>query len=239
MERDIVDIVKDKNFNQLTAEEREELKDFCTSEEEFFQLKSVFATLDSIHADELSPRPETKEKLDALFHETYPGTAPIWYNSLLAVAIPREKPLYRQPLLQIAALVAVILLAVPLFDSNVQSDNQLMAEADIPEQEISQEEESVGAGNIESNDESAVDLSSADKSIQQSYQWSALDANTGMADDVVASRTITSTIGVGAGSSAPGTASNHPDGIFDFESESLSVSASDTPDLLDLLTSTF
>lgn len=239
MERDIIDIVKDKDFDQLTAEERAELNDFCTSEEEFAQLKSVFAAVDGMSAEELVPRAETKEKLDALFHETYPGAAPVWYNSVLAVAIPREKPIHRQPLLQIAALVAVIFLTIPLINSDSASDKELLAEATIPEQDANADVSSAGVEEnavLPEEERASYDVSSEDIATSPNASGATLSASS----ELTVSRSIVSTVDVGFFSSpSPAGAGTHPDGIFSGESVTLSVAASETPDVLDLLTTTF
>lgn len=235
MERDIVDIVNDKNFNELTAQERAELNDFCSSEEEFLQLKSVFAAVDGMQAEELVPRAETKEKLDKLFYETHPGAAPIWYNSFLAVAIPREKPIYRQPLLQIAAVVAVILLAIPLFENDLTTDSNLMAETNVPEQSSGANEEK----NADVVEEDAV-TNQLDQEVVVANTTQAGIGNATAPGSTTGTREIvfTSTIS-GVDDRLSLSAGDHPDGIFDTGSESFSISASETPDVLDLLISTF
>ena len=239
MERDIVDIVKDKEFNQLSAAEREELQDFCSSEEEFRQLKSVFAAVDGMSSEKLTPRMETKEKLDALFHETYPGAAPVWYNSFFAVVIAREKPAYRQPLLQLAAVIAVILLAIPLFKGEMNSESNLLAEAEIAEvtnvnEDVSGPSEAVDDLQVDSGEETDELLSDNFVQANQGANF----ASAPMSIETPITRSITAE-GLTSSLSLTVSSGDHPDGVFNANAETLSVAASETPDVLDLLTSTF
>lgn len=119
MERDVMDIIKDKEFIELTAAERAELGELCSSEEEFDQVKSMFAGMSVMDWSNPTPKAETKASLDHLFAQKHPKAAPIWYNAPLAVIAPKGKPFYRQPLIQAAAVGLLIFLAYPLVNSNV------------------------------------------------------------------------------------------------------------------------
>ena len=119
MERDVMDIIRDKEFIELTAADRAELGEMCSSEEEFDQVKSMFAGISAMNWSNPAPKAETKESLDHLFEQKHPKAAPIWYNAPLAVIAPKGKPFYRQPLVQAAAVGLLIFLAYPLVNSSV------------------------------------------------------------------------------------------------------------------------
>ena len=123
MERDVIDIVKEKEFIELSDTERAELGELCSSEEEFNQMKAMFASIGAISWSNPTPRAETKESLDHLFAQKHPKAAPIWYNAPLAVVAPKHKPFYRQPLVQAAAVGLLIFLAYPFVKSNVMTSD--------------------------------------------------------------------------------------------------------------------
>jgi hypothetical protein len=121
MERDVIDIVKEKEFIELSAAERAELGELCSTEEEFNQMKAMFSSIGAMNWSNPTPRAETKESLDHLFAQKHPKAAPIWYNAPLAVIAPKDKPIYRQPLVQAAAVGLLILLAYPFVKSNMMT----------------------------------------------------------------------------------------------------------------------
>lgn len=241
MKKDIVDIVTEKEFIELTAAEREELKDFCTTEEEYNQLKGVFLGVEGIQFEQLQPKKEVKESLDNLFYETYPKASPVWYNSVLAVVVPKDKPIYRQPLLQVAAVLLLVFLAIPLVNSDLAGSGDQMAEntTAVTEDELVLEEMV-----DESNDDVSTVTIEQDLLLTDQEQTIAevetesdrLDMDAFVNAPMVASsleETATA-----SGVAAPG--STHPDGVFIGSSEvALSLPASESEDLLDLLTATF
>ncbi|MDX2362787.1 MAG: hypothetical protein QNK23_18400 [Crocinitomicaceae bacterium] len=243
MEKDIIDIVTEKEFVELSAQEREELKEFCSSEEEFNQLKGVFIGVEAMGAETYTPKPETKKRLDDLFYESHPKAAPVWYSSVLAVLIPKEKKIHRQPLMQIAAVALLLILIVPFFSSD-----SLTADADYVAQEYTTtlEEDAL------TDDEAPVDESLEDP-ITNSQDAIVMPSDGVISNGVILNNIsvidITTTNGVaGSGSvdyawtAAEPDFSDHPDGIFagDVSGElALSQPASESTDLLDLLTATF
>ena len=60
MKRDIIDIVKEKDFIALTASERNELADLCSTEAEYNQLKSVLLDVVAVEWSNPQPKNETK-----------------------------------------------------------------------------------------------------------------------------------------------------------------------------------
>lgn len=140
MEKELVNTVLEKEFNELSSNERVALNDYCTSEEEFEQLKMVFLSVESLKKSEtLQPRVEIKNSLDDIFAQKH-GHKPraIWYNSALVVLYPTEKTFVKRPLVQIAAVALLLLLAYPLVNSTKiqdQSETQL-AEVKVEKQNV-------------------------------------------------------------------------------------------------------
>jgi len=140
MEKELVNTILEKEFNELSSNERVALNDYCTSEEEFEQLKMVFLSVESLKKSEtVQPRVETKNSLDDIFAQKH-GHKPraIWYNSALVVLYPTEKTFVKRPLVQIAAVALLLLLAYPLVNSTKiqdQSETQL-AEVKVEKQDV-------------------------------------------------------------------------------------------------------
>lgn len=235
MKKDIVDIIKEKEFIELTTEERLELTDLCASEEEFYQLKNVFANVDLMASESLIPKQETKDRLDQLFEETYPKT--LWYNSVLGVLIPREKPLHRQPLMQMAAVALLLILVVPLFRSTLKVDDKSIAQTEV------RAEESVVNQSSETSSEKVEneDLPNADGSVipdvLPDLVGSTLTVNSQMISELKEAEKGLMEL------ESPVPGSKHPDGIFmggaSSQSIAFSLPASESSELLDLLTVTF
>lgn len=248
MKKDIVDIVIEKDFADLTAEERSELSEFCQTESEYLQLKNVFIGIDNMEVEQLQPRKETKQRLDQLFDETYPKAGAVWYNTVFATIVPKDKPLYRQPLVQIAAVVVLLLLAIPLFNTNMEGDTTQLAHTETKsEEKVDQfDVAEVKSGELTTEAESSVEdpsVFNGQESMNSlaeertetvnpgTFGWSDGDAWAEMDETVM------------AGTTAP-VSSVHPDGVFvgdisSNEEVAYSLPASESEDLLDLLTTTF
>ncbi len=254
MERDIVDIVMEKTYLELSAEERSELAEFCSSEDEFNQLKHVFASVENMEMDPPVPRAETKERLDHLFAETYPKTAPVWYNSVFAVLVPKDKPLYRQPLLHIAAVALLLIFTVPLMQNNLSDKSPLMAEADTASEGVVSDDASqmnpsevVIENNANAADDGEAVMPTSEISLEQNAQLNNGGGMASSSDGWVAAETIDlAPAAVSSGTfmfSSQRPESTHPDGVFIGGNADANVSyslpASETSDLLDLLTTTF
>lgn len=213
MEKDLVNIVIEKSYIELSAFERAELDEFCSSESEYNQLKDVFIEVEMMQFDRVSPRKETKESLDSLFDSTYPKVTPIWYMSAAAVIVPKEKPIHRQPLLQIAAVGLLFFFAYPFFQNEVNTDSSQVA--------VAQKHESI------------------DHSVSFKNQPAVVKVVDEVTPEVVNEVVVTTRV-LAAATPADLLDPNHSDGIFDPTTEiAFSQPASAQPEMLDLLTATF
>ena len=242
MERDYLDIIKEKEFIELNSAERAELAEVCATEEEFNATKAMLLQVDRIVVEPITPEPKTKESLDSLFAQTYPKATPIWYNSVFTVIVPKHKPVYRQLLVQIAAAFLLFWMVFPFFNSNLKMEDKQLAIV-----EKKQEEKPV------------VETAESEEAQTNENPISAAE-NEQEHDELQEAETPTSTLVFAERSSAPGFAdelvfsaivsedektegsSTHPDGIFMGDSDktiAFGQSAQETSDLLDLLTATF
>ena len=119
MEKKIQDIIENNTFDQLSEQRLLELKDWCTTRDEFNQLKHLFETLSTIQQKEaLAPKKQTKESLDALFMKKHSmGKSASLSNSILRTIYPIDKEFYKRPLVQLAALIVIVLLVVPFLNA--------------------------------------------------------------------------------------------------------------------------
>lgn len=234
MERDIFEIVAKKDFIALSPEERIELKDYCSTEEEYNQLKQVLTGVGAIGWTNPQPQVETKERLDVLFAQTHPKVAVPWYNSMLVVLIPKEKPIYRQPLLQIAALALLVFLTVPFLKSGNSETSQVLVA----------DNTSLDKKDFDSEQEMNVEIE-GDVDISTSTESEIVESETEVLDLPITREIIKKNVtgGLPVNPSAPVAVavSNHPDGVFiEEEMVAYSLPASDQPDdVMDLLTSAF
>ena len=120
MNKELVEIVVNKSFVELSMSEKEQLFEWCSTEEGFDQLKNVFIEVELMKNQSTeNVRPSTKEKLDLLFTEKYKvGDAVRWNSSIGKLIYPFDKPFHRRPIIQIAALLLLLLLAFPLLMKN-------------------------------------------------------------------------------------------------------------------------
>ena len=224
MKRDIIDIVKEKDFTALTASERNELADLCSTEVEYNQLKSVLLDVDAVEWSNPQPKNETKERLDVLFAKTYPKAAITWYSSALILLVPKDKQIHRQPLLQIAALILFLFITVPFFSSeDLSSEDVVVAENTVSQENINTEESSTEVDNDipETNEIVTIEIEDAKRDVVSEQET------------VVASRSIRNNFGE--------TGTVHSDGVFTGNvAITYSLPASEQPeDLFDLLTTSF
>lgn len=242
MGKDIIDIIKEKEYHQLTSVERDEVKEFCTNEEEYEQMKSVFLSVDSLSEEGIKPSEKTKERLDELFIATYPKAAPLWYNSVLAVVVPKDKPIYRQPLFQLAAACMLLFLVfyIPNVDlsqpstkmaQNEQIDEEPMfTESPTVVDDPKEEDAKLSESQEMMNEQQAIMAESETRTISVFDQSEMTSSN----DELAGS--------FSTGVSSPAPASVHPDGVFVGYmngDNGESMSAAESMDLLDLLTATF
>ena len=239
MKKDIIDIVAEKEFMELTSEERTELNEFCANEQEYNQLKNVLLNVSSLKVESVTPRKETKASLDRLFDTSFPRSAPLWQSSVLAAVIPRNKPLYMQPLMHIAAVALLLILVVPMFQKEINTTKTPIAK-------------------IENNntEQLIVPLKQEQKDVETQTENTAVpipvekEANE-IEEESVPIRSDLDFSGISVSDNLPVVAgsgfsevsvTDHPDGVFsgDLETEvAFSQPASASEDLLDLLTATF
>lgn len=242
MEKELVNTLLEKEFSDLSSSERIALNDYCSTEEEFDQLKMVFLSLEAVKQNEkLEPRETTKSSLDAIFAQQYGHKQKaIWYNSVFVVLYPKDKSFVMRPIIQIAAIGLLVLLAYPLFNSTqIENEKPKMANVELKEPKSSEKKMNDSVDKIKRNNESDYSTSVAPVLREQESLNEPIKA---LAQDVVMDEEQAD-----FAMAAPSISLaeepilfNHSDGIYRGTSvASFSQPASAQPQVLDLLTSTF
>lgn len=242
MEKELVDLIAEKNFDQLNATEREALGEWCASEEEFQEMKDLFFGLEVLkNENRMSPKQETKNSLDDIFASTHaePKTI-LWYNTVWLTVYPKEKAVFRRPLIQMAAAVVLLVLISPLFfQTAIETGKVKTAKNEVKpteEPKIENELEKQTDVKVESTLVSNTAISQdVDKEVlvAQVEDLPSTEIIDGLKREDVEFASV-------APSVAAGTAFDHPDGIFKEEKTiAFSQAAKDQPGFLDLLTATF
>jgi hypothetical protein len=143
MEKKIQDIIENNTFDQLSDQALLELKDWCTTRDEFNQLKQLFETLSTLQQkSELEPKKQTKESLDALFMKKHSmGKSASLSNSILRTIYPIDKEFYKRPLVQLAALIVLVLLVVPFLNAPEKITSNLTKVAALKTENITDNKE--------------------------------------------------------------------------------------------------
>lgn len=160
MERDIFNIIEEKEFHELTASERAEISEMCTTEEEYLNMKMVLSQVHNLKPE--IPSVETKESLDNLFaQQSFPKAAPIWYNSVLTVVVPKDKKWHQQPLVRIAAILLLVIAVVPFLN------NQLEQPIQVAQNQPIEEEVSTGVDDSKAYEKKNTEVDLLDESIAE------------------------------------------------------------------------
>lgn len=264
MEQELVEIVIQKSFIELSNDERIELSEWCTSEEEYDQLKNVFLEVERMKVKQTaSVRPETKKSLDAIFSEKHHKAPVFWNNSVMTLIYPLEKPPHKRPLIQVAAVALLFLFAYPIINNNSVSPAKQLAHNEIPEKKqgkgtdmskmILENKEEASKKEVAKNKVHQPILT-ASNDFSSSYKTS---KNPLVGADDLNSANLTYGFTTSTANTSPSISSSsvvqqwgrtdavlidgdHPDGLFEGEVISVfSESVDEDPEVLDLLTVTF
>lgn len=242
MEKELVNIIMDKKFIELSSSEKEELKEWCTTEEEFDQLNQVFIGIEQLKAEQIiTPKAETKQSLDSLFAQKHiKAASPIWYNSLLVLVYPKDKPFIRRPIVQFAALALIFLMVFPFISTetiieskqqHAKVEKEFEAKIQDPQEKLIEEKTAEEAASpiLMQDKESLLESSINQQEVQDEMPiaQSAIVSGKTMAFASTMSKNDSKTF-------------DHPDGIFTGGSSvTYSQAASSQPAIFDLLTTAF
>jgi hypothetical protein len=252
MEKDLFDIIREKSFEELSAEERTELSEMATDADTYAELKVLMEEVDLMASEKVVPSVKIKGDLDSLFEEVHAQRKYAWYMSFAAVIVPKDKPIRQQPLFYAAAVLLLALLVVPFANRNladtsdVLADNTLVQEESVSRQKNDMNMEVPVSTNVETRTMSEQsksevvmkDASAPSELVPMEAEFAEVVT---MEDELAEMESDANVTTMFAAPTATSVASKHPDGVFeDWAAESsFSVPASKQPELLDLLTTTF
>ena len=148
-------ILTKRSFEELSNDEKKVMNDWCSSEDEFQGLKSLFSVLESTRIL-IKENSDTKKRLDELFESKYKTSNGFDWRSFL---FPSGVIFFRQPAFQMAFGI-VLVIGVSLFFVN-QSPVQL-AKNEVPKSEKkksksnSENKNSQGEQTLETSSDSKV-----------------------------------------------------------------------------------
>lgn len=245
MEKELVNKMMEKEFREMTDNEKIELREWCETEEEFDQLKQIFVGIEELkQVEKYTPRAETKKSLDDLFVQKHSNVKPMfWYNTILVALYPTEKPFSNRPLVRIAAIGLIALIAFQFVF------NGKLAE---PKQQISKIQDSKDKGSVSKDQQlEKIETTTSNKnevvtsvtrSVPSPVEIKVEDFQMAHDQDPFVSSvsSVSSAAGVTYTWTTDAVVSTHPDGIFTGESSAaFSQPASYQPAIFDLLTTTF
>ena len=238
MEKDITDIFLDKEFHELNASEKEQIRDLCENEEDFEQMRFLFTEMAKMKSQQERPGEEVKRSLDNLFAEVNGSKKRVlWYNSVLTVMFPRDKALHRRPFVQIAAILAIIVLSVPFFRNEELVKMYTIQVAQEKAQEIKVEKPAQDVVEQEVKNELSDDR--VENTAETAFTRREMsNSNLNDFSDMLSEDEVSTAMRVDAVSTA-GMTFVHPDGIYMGEATVFSVSTAQVPEMLDLITAVF
>lgn len=124
----IEQMILKKEYDELSAVEREGIQDFIANEEEYAQFRMTLLMSSDIQSENIQPKAETKASLMKMMEGSRPERK-IWYNSIGVFFFPEDKPAFAKPGVY-AALAAILLLVfffVPMDFGTVETANQNVA----------------------------------------------------------------------------------------------------------------
>tara|TARA_B100000508_G_scaffold132802_1_gene122057 strand:+ start:7274 stop:8143 length:870 start_codon:yes stop_codon:yes gene_type:complete len=150
MEKNIENIIRSKRFIELTDQERELIKEWAASEEEFDQLKHVFIATDVFNTEqEETLNPTIKQRLDVRFKDKYDQRRLVWYNKLWLFLWPEDTTIVRKPLVQLAAIGLITIMVTPfLFQNDTQNRHVASNEKTPQEERLIEEKEAEVQGDL-------------------------------------------------------------------------------------------
>jgi len=252
MREDFTEHIFKKSFSELTAEEKNSIAEWCTSEEEFEQMASVIHLAQGIRIDnQFEPTAATKDSLDALFMQRHPkAISSNWYGAVMAVINPVEQVFYRRPLMQVAAILSVILIALPfLFDNGIsapiqKNEGSISAKNErAPMQKKIKETKKEQEVKLDREEaapllQASVDIPSEQIESTASFSNSAEMSFSEVMDEPVAAAMMVKEAPA-MRIATKSEAFSHPDGVYNGVPVKYSLSAKDKPELLDLITVAF
>ncbi|MBI3133683.1 MAG: hypothetical protein HYZ14_03315 [Bacteroidetes bacterium] len=113
------EIIISKRFFELSSSEKEVVKEYASNEEDYEAMRwFLISTRDSFNENKIEPSADLRKGVLAHLQQKPAAPKTIWLNGAGAFLFPSEKRFYRFPAFQIAAVAAVIVTVVLIYNNN-------------------------------------------------------------------------------------------------------------------------
>lgn len=118
----VEEIIQEKNWSDLTSEEKNALVDLVDNEIAFNEMKQFFLSMEELVLDDsVIPSPSIKSSLDQIYQAKHPGLVQNWEASPVETPLV---PLYNRTWFRVAAIVVLSLGAIPFFWNSTNVDGK-------------------------------------------------------------------------------------------------------------------
>ena len=140
MTKEVEDIIKNKAFSELTADEKERVGELAQNEEEYSTMQwFLVAAAGSFESSKITASPKMKPRV--MEHLSAVGDKKgFWLNSVGVFMLPKGEPVYKKPLVQLGLAAALVVGFLVYF-------NQTLPEANLALNERGEEVKSVEDSN--------------------------------------------------------------------------------------------
>ena len=188
METVVEQIIKKRSYGSLSEEERNAVKEWCGSEEEFVQMKQFLGEVEVIAASSrIEPGIEIKNSLDTIFASKHGGIRAAWTSPAEAAPVPVQAPvipLYQRTWVRAAAVAVIVLGTVPFWNlagHKIDSaEKQPLAKLETPELKDVPSEVKTREKTTENRSVASAEIlpapSVSDESAGISYEWNEADS---------------------------------------------------------------
>lgn len=128
MTKEVEDIIKNKAFSELTADERERVGELAQNEDEYSTMQwFLAATAGSFESSKITAstkmKPRVMEYLSAVGDKNG-----FWLNSVGVFMLPKGEPVYKKPLVQLGLAAALVVGFLFYFNQTLPEDNLALNE---------------------------------------------------------------------------------------------------------------
>ncbi|GEM_PF-4988370 len=117
MNRTIEQLIKTRTFQSLSPEEREQIREWASTEDEFEQMKQVLISAQYMaEKSAKTPAPSVKRQLDERFKNKYSADQVKGWRRFMRQLWPEEQPLFFRPAFQVGVVVLLVAFTLPFFE---------------------------------------------------------------------------------------------------------------------------
>ena len=125
---EIEEIIKSKQYFELSIEELDCISSYVSNEDEFDDMKSfLLSTQSLVESHKITTSKSLDKKVMNYLHHSYPQPKP-WYNSLMLFLFPRGKQFYKYPAFQIVIASLFIFGVINTINLNAVSNDKMAFE---------------------------------------------------------------------------------------------------------------